>query len=62
VKYPLGHYKNRMSDSEIESKFRMLATGVLPLDQIEKIIEAVWHLDEFEDSREFAFLLGRKQK
>src|SRR5690606_13566968 len=34
VEYPRGHYKNPMTDGEVEDKFRMLAGRFLPADRV----------------------------
>jgi 2-methylcitrate dehydratase len=49
VDYPLGHPKNRMSDHEIEDKFRRLAAGKLDRTRAKKVIDAVWKLDQLKD-------------
>jgi 2-methylcitrate dehydratase len=45
-----GHYKNPMSDAEIEGKFRDLARDVLPESQITRLLERLWSLEEIEDA------------
>jgi 2-methylcitrate dehydratase len=49
VDYPLGHPKNPMSDHEVEDKFRLLATGKLDRKRVNKVIDAVWKLDQLKD-------------
>jgi 2-methylcitrate dehydratase len=49
VDYPLGHPKNRMSDHEVEDKFRRLAAGKLDRAHTKKLIELVWGLDKLSD-------------
>ncbi len=49
VDYPLGHPKNRMSDHEIEDKFRLLAAGKLARARVKKVIDLVWKLDQLKD-------------
>jgi 2-methylcitrate dehydratase len=49
VDYPLGHPKNRMSDQEIEDKFRRLTAGKLNRARMNKVIDVVWKLDRLKD-------------
>ena len=49
VAYHKGHFKNPLSDSEVEEKFRSLASGVLPTDQTDALLDRLWHLEEVED-------------
>jgi|SRR5262245_3758668 len=49
VDYPLGHPRNRMSDHEIEDKFRRLAAGKLDRTRVKKIVECVWRLEQLKD-------------
>ncbi|HYK14595.1 MAG TPA: MmgE/PrpD family protein [Burkholderiales bacterium] len=46
VDYHKGHYKNPMTESEIEGKFRPLAAGVLQPVQMDRLLAALWRLDE----------------
>jgi 2-methylcitrate dehydratase len=49
VPYHRGHYKNPMSDQEVEEKFRTLARGVLPPARIDTLLDHLWHLEQVED-------------
>lgn len=49
VDYPLGHPKNRMSDQEVEDKFRRLAWGRLDRARIDRLIQFVWTLDRVKN-------------
>jgi 2-methylcitrate dehydratase len=49
VDYPVGHPRNRMSDHEIEDKFRRLAVGKLDRARMKKVIDSVWKLDQLKD-------------
>jgi 2-methylcitrate dehydratase len=49
VDYPLGHPKNRMSDCEIEAKFRSLAAGKLDRARTNKVLDIVWKLDHLKE-------------
>src|SRR5881227_2457328 len=46
VDYPLGHAKNRLKDSEVEEKFRVLVEPMLGNDRAGEIIDVAWKLDE----------------
>ncbi len=46
VQYPSGHYKNQMTDAEVEAKFREQVHAVLSSNQIEQTCAAVWQLDQ----------------
>jgi 2-methylcitrate dehydratase len=49
VAYHRGHYKNPMTDQEIEAKFRTLAGDLLTPAQIEAVLERLWHLEQVDD-------------
>jgi 2-methylcitrate dehydratase len=49
IDYPLGHPKNRMSDYDVENKFRRLAAGKLDRARMKKMIDVVWKLDQLKD-------------
>ncbi|MDZ4854224.1 MAG: MmgE/PrpD family protein [Nitrospirota bacterium] len=49
VDYPLGHPQHRMSDQQVEDKFRRLATGKLDRARMQKVIDMVWQLDRLKD-------------
>ena len=44
--YHRGHWRNPMSDAEVEAKFRSLAHGVLPLSRTDELLERLWDLDQ----------------
>ena len=46
VDYHKGHYKNPMTESEIEATFRPLAAGVLQPAQTDRLLAALWRLEE----------------
>jgi 2-methylcitrate dehydratase len=56
VDYHRGHWKNPMSESEVEDKFRTLATGVLTPTQTERLLERLWKLEELPDAGEIVRL------
>ena len=49
VAYHKGHYKNPMTDSEVEAKFRSLAHEVLSPGQTDRLLDRLWHLEEVKD-------------
>ena len=49
VDIPLGHPLNRMSDREVEDKFRRLAQGRLDRARIAHLLDVVWTLDQTKD-------------
>ena len=56
VEYHRGHWKNPMSESEIEEKFRGLAAGVLAPAQTDRLLERLWKLEELPDAGEIVRL------
>lgn len=46
IKYGKGHWKNPMSDQDIETKFRKLSSPVLNPDKMEEILKRLWNFDE----------------
>ena len=46
VDYHKGHHKNPMSQTEVEAKFRPLAAGVLKAGQTDRLLAALWRLEE----------------
>jgi 2-methylcitrate dehydratase len=49
VAYHRGHFKNPMSDQEVEDKFRVLASSLLPPEQTSRLLERLWHLEQVQD-------------
>ena len=47
--YPKGHRANPLSDSEVEDKFRNLASGSLSRDQCARALDAAWSLDRLSN-------------
>jgi 2-methylcitrate dehydratase len=54
VEYHRGHWRNPMSDAEMETKFRSLVAGMLPKARVDALVEQLWKL---EDLREVAKLI-----
>ena len=46
VDYHRGHYRNPMTDAEVEGKFRPLAAAVLDDAQTDRLLSLLWKLDE----------------
>jgi 2-methylcitrate dehydratase len=43
--YPKGHRRNPLSDREVESKFRGLASGALGAQGRARVLDEVWNLE-----------------
>jgi 2-methylcitrate dehydratase len=52
VAYHKGHYKNPLSDSEVEDKFRSLAYDLLTPTQTNVLLDRLWHLEDVADMGE----------
>lgn len=49
VEYHRGHWKNPMTDAEVEAKFRKLALHVLTPAQTDELAACLWQLEELAD-------------
>jgi 2-methylcitrate dehydratase len=49
VEIPLGHPLHAMSDREVEGKFRDLARGRLDRRRIDRLLDAIWTLEQAKD-------------
>jgi 2-methylcitrate dehydratase len=56
VEYHKGHWKNPMSDAEVEAKFRKLASAVLDAGQTDRLLASLWRLEELPDGGEIVRL------
>jgi 2-methylcitrate dehydratase len=45
VEYHRGHFKNPMSDAEMEEKFRLMAEKHLAGDRVDNLLRQLWELD-----------------
>jgi 2-methylcitrate dehydratase len=45
VEYHRGHFKNPMTDAEMEEKFRLMAQKYLPADRIDALLRLLWALE-----------------
>ena len=52
VEYHRGHWKNPMTDAEIEEKFRSLARRQLPAAQTDDLLRALWGLERLPQAGE----------
>ena len=56
VEYHKGHYRNPMSESEVEAKFRKLAANVLTPARVDRLLDKLWKLEDVADAGEIAQL------
>ena len=59
VPYHRGHWKNPMTDGEIETKFRGLASRLLTSAQSDALLERLWNLDQVKDIGEVIKMVKR---
>jgi len=52
VEYHKGHWKNPMSDADVEAKFRSLAANVLKPARFGRLLERLWNLEGAADTGE----------
>jgi 2-methylcitrate dehydratase len=57
VKYHRGHYKNPLTEEEIEQKFHSLTGELLTLDQRKGLLSILWNFEQVEDVSEIMALL-----
>ena len=57
VEAPRGSEHSFASEADIVEKFEKLATHTLPIDQVERLRDAVLGLDDLEDAGEIGRLL-----
>jgi 2-methylcitrate dehydratase len=46
VEYHRGHFKNPMTDAEMEEKFRLMAQKHLPADRVDNLLRIVWSVEK----------------
>jgi 2-methylcitrate dehydratase len=46
VEYHRGHFKNPMTDGEMEEKFRLMAQKHLPPDRVENLLRIIWSVEK----------------
>ena len=49
VEYWRGHWRNPMTDSEIETKFRTLVADMLPVGQVDALLRQLWKLEDLPE-------------
>lgn len=49
VDYPRGHYKNPMTDEEVNARLRSLAGWVLSNLRVEQALDWLWKLEDAAD-------------
>jgi 2-methylcitrate dehydratase len=49
VTHPRGHFRNPMSDHDVEAKFRRLAADVLPPAQMDRVLASLWSFEDAEN-------------
>jgi len=49
IDQPLGHPGHPLSDQEVEEKLRRLASRRIDRAQLQRLLDAVWHLEEQQD-------------
>jgi len=59
VPYHRGHWKNPMTDAEMETKFRGLARELLAPVQTDALLERLWNLDQVKDIGEVIKMVKR---
>jgi 2-methylcitrate dehydratase len=59
VPYHRGHWKNPMTDREIEAKFRGLASELSTPAQTDALLERLWNLDQIKDIGEVIKMVKR---
>jgi 2-methylcitrate dehydratase len=50
VDYHRGHWKNPMSEAEVEEKFHKLAQGTLAPERVDRLLERLWNLESLADA------------
>src|ERR1041384_8275041 len=45
VEYHRGHFKNPMTDAEMEEKFRLMSQKHLPADRVDALLRLLWGLE-----------------
>jgi 2-methylcitrate dehydratase len=46
VEYHRGHWKNPMTDAELEEKFRSLTHRYLPAERVDALLRQLWNLEQ----------------
>jgi 2-methylcitrate dehydratase len=54
VEYHRGHWRNPMSDAEMEEKFRGLARKHLPAERVDALLHQLWTLEDLPQAGKLA--------
>jgi 2-methylcitrate dehydratase len=46
VEYHRGHFRNPMTDAEMEEKFRLMAQKHLPANRVDNLLRIVWSVEK----------------
>ena len=57
IRYPRGHEKSPMSDTEVENKFRDLSGGLLGAPGCDQALKTLWQLENIKDAGAITALL-----
>ena len=49
VAYHKGHYRNPLTDNEVDRKFRSLAQEHLPAERVDALLDRLWHLEDVQN-------------
>ena len=49
VAYHKGHYKNPLTDNEVDTKFRSLAQEHLPAERVDALLDRLWQLEDVQN-------------
>ena len=49
VAYHKGHYKNPLTDNEVDRKFRSLAQEHLSAERVDALLDRLWHLEDVQN-------------
>jgi 2-methylcitrate dehydratase len=50
VEFPRGHARNRMTDAEVEHKFRTMVTPKYGAKRVEEMLKALWQMDKVDQA------------
>jgi 2-methylcitrate dehydratase len=62
VVYPKGHPMNPMTDTDVEKKFRSMASKFMDEKQMRQIVDTVYHLEKLDDIGELIKLLVARER
>jgi 2-methylcitrate dehydratase len=49
VTHPHGHFRNPMSDDDVEAKFRRLTADTMAPEQMDRVLASIWSLEAAEN-------------